>query len=364
MVLQVFIFIILLLQGCAGDEDQRSRSSVAQSDQTTQRSGDEKDHGGDGTENRSYEMSASFEAVEQATDRVDVVVVVENGSSGYRTQITDGMKSLMGASSTYPKGRFTVITASSNSASACLSPSGSSEIRYYFSALETPPKDIRHINCGVDSMSGLASLTEFFKNKHLASVSFDKVFRPQAIKAFVVVSGEGAADNHAAQFSAAAEALWDVALVRFFHFSVLKADAHDVSAIASSRDIARRFPWVAVQDRSFLIHRSNRGSSDNYSAAYSTLQEQYSGKGFSLANSGGWASALGGIAGTLKYAQRTYDLELWRGLKGLSIASVTLAGQQLKKSQYTLGLNGEVPVLALADQVSVNVGDQLIINRQ
>lgn len=336
--------------------------------------------------------SLTFTVNSDFTNKVDVVVVVDNSrASSYYSRVTHGLNTLVKAFKNHPEAKFTVITgkkpsSSSTQITACLSPANNYEIRNLFTL--TPGADgYQHINCAVDALSDLSVLMKFFREKYLAGKRLDGVFsRAGAIKAFLLVSHEGAPPNHESRFAESVEDLWNKDLIRFYHYSALLASQGSVEyewTDSSSTKIATRFPWLATGDRSFKYayrtftwytrdgsqykrYNSYYSSNARFTKVYSNLSKNYQGQGYDLSATtqiSDWAPSLSGIAGYHKFARRVYELGEWSAETNLSISAVELDGSVLSAGDYSLDTSGVIPALKLADGVDVKEGDILKVSK-
>ena len=411
-VLSVFILehctcwlLFCCLLGCSGkDFTKRSAGTYAQvqSDDLHRASGDDNPappEGGDKgiisppsstlkpppTPGATTAASLNLTVTEAFSDKVDLLMVVDNGiyNSAGSDRVRNGVHTLVKGFSSYSDAQFAVLTAkkppSGANVSACLPQISQSESNTFFDLPTT--STYAHINCAIDGLSDLTVLMKFLGEGILAGVKLDEVFRPGSIKAFLLISDEGAVPNHEAPFIEAVEKLWDKDLIRFYHYSLLTPQANVEWRDSDEVSLSRRFPWMKVEDMSYryadaygrykvvggtirrLKYKYYGGGS--YTETYNNLSKRYNGagaKGFDLIESrqrSDWSPTLGTACGIHKFPKRSYKLTAWSGDSGLSISAVELDGTALGQDQWSLDSSGATPVLNIADSVDLSV-DQAI----
>lgn len=402
----------LLPLGCSGNDwTKRSTGTLAQvrsnSDDLRRASGDDGDEPppagsqppappsstlthAPSTTGATAAASLDLTVTEAFSEKVDLLMVVDNGiyNSAGSHRVRHGVNTLVNGFSSYSDAQFAVLTAkkpsSGVSVSACLPQYSQSEIKTFFDLPTT--STYAHINCAIDGLSDLTVLMKFFKEGFLAGVQLDEVFRPGTIKAFLLISDEGAVPNHEAPFIKAAEKLWDKDLIRFYHYSLLAPEADVEWRDSDNTSLARRFPWMKVGDMSYryadqyskyaLVGGKRVGrwgvkyyGGGSYTETYNNLSKRYNGagaKGFDLIENkqpSDWSPALGAACGIHKFPKRSYKLTAWSDDQGLSISAVELDGTALKEDQWSLDTSGATPVLNIADSVDLSVGQQVKVTK-
>lgn len=358
----IFGSVALNFAACAeGDfKERKSRSTAG--------SGDLRPHQSSAVSSNTL----TFVVDESTSHIIDVVMVVDNSSSMLRIRdaVQREFRPLFRRFSEQADVQLTIITATSESAPFCMPTSED------FGAYFTVPSvsDFVHINCAIDSFSDMQTLIKLIDEGQLAGVSSREVFRDGALKMFVMISDDGPPPRHAEQFLRLAESLWGKEMIRFYHFTATdpRIAKPQIPGIEYRDDVIYLQHWLldmgfepfwgwGERVKGWEPHWNSCGNI--YTEGYQKLSDYFIGKAFPICTEN-WPNSFAEMMDHVRSSvQRSYVLYGWQSSPDLSL-QVTVSGEELRHSEFTLRQQNFSYMLHIADDVALSPGDKIVVLRE